>query len=72
MPDFQEMTLATHGTEVSVSAGAVHGAGVDWRLAFSDGAKRRQVSVPAADLTKLSQAVAKAKERFGMPASSGC
>jgi hypothetical protein len=29
-----------------------------------------QVSVPAADLTKLSQAVAKAKERFGMPASS--
>jgi transposase len=39
-------------------------------LRFSDGAKRRQVSVPAADLTKLSQAVAKAKERFGMPASS--
>jgi hypothetical protein len=24
-----------------------------WRVAFSDGAKRRQVSVPAADLAKL-------------------
>ena len=41
-----------------------------WRLALSDGARRRQVSVPAADLMKLSQAVAKAKERFGMPASA--
>ncbi len=39
-----------------------------WRLALSDGAKRRQVAVPAADLMKLSEAVAKAKERFGMPA----
>ena len=32
-----------------------------WRLAFSDGARRRQVSVPAADLAKLAGAVAKAK-----------
>ena len=39
-----------------------------WRLALSDGARRRQVSVPAADLMQLSEAVAKAKERFGMPA----
>jgi transposase len=54
-------------------AGAVHGAGIeqqDWRLALSDGAKRRQVAVPAADLIKLAQAVAKAKERFGMPAAA--
>ena len=41
-----------------------------WRLALSDGARRRQVSVPAADLIRLSEAVAKAKERFGMPASA--
>ena len=41
-----------------------------WRLAFSDGAKRRHVYVPASDLAKLACAVAKAKERFGMPASS--
>jgi transposase len=41
-----------------------------WRLALSDGAKRRQVVVPAADLMKLSEAVAKAKERFGMLASA--
>ena len=39
-----------------------------WRLALSDGTKRRQVSVPAADLAKLASAVAKAKERFEMPA----
>jgi len=42
----------------------------NWRLAFGDGTKRRQVSVPAADLAKLAGAVAKAKEHFGMPASA--
>jgi len=41
----------------------------NWRLAFGDGTKRRQTSVPAADLVKLAEAVAKAKERFKMPAS---
>ena len=41
-----------------------------WRLALGDGTKRRQVSVPAADLAKLACAVAKAKEHFGMPASA--
>jgi len=66
------MNHATHATEGSVSAPVLYMAlelsNRTWRLAFSDGAKRRQVSVPAADLAKLSQAVAKAKERFGMPA----
>src|SRR5438309_11692627 len=42
----------------------------NWRLAFGDGTKRRQVSVPAANLVKLAEAVAKAKERFKMPASA--
>jgi hypothetical protein len=41
-----------------------------WRLAFGDGAKHRQVSVPAADLAALGCAVAKAKERFKLPASA--
>ena len=41
-----------------------------WRLAFGDGTRRRQVSVPAADLPKLAGEVAKAKEHFGMPASA--
>ena len=41
-----------------------------WRLAFGDGAKRRQGSVPAADLARLAEALAKAKERFKMPASA--
>jgi transposase len=41
-----------------------------WRLALSDGAKRRQVTVPAADLARLAEAVAKAKVRFGMPVTA--
>jgi transposase len=41
-----------------------------WMLTFSDGAKRRQASVAAADLAKLAEAVTRAKERFGMPASA--
>lgn len=41
-----------------------------WRLTFGDGAKWRQVSVPAADLAKLACAVAKAKEHFGISASA--
>jgi transposase len=41
-----------------------------WRLALSDGAKCRQVSVPAVDLAQLACAVAKAKERFGLPGSA--
>jgi hypothetical protein len=46
-----------------------------WRLAFGDGSKRRQVSVPAADLAALGAAVPKAKERFKLPDSArilGC
>jgi len=34
------------------------------------GAPRRQVTVPAADLLKLAEAVVKVKERFGMPNSA--
>jgi transposase len=66
------MNPATHGMEVSASAPVLYMAlelsDKSWRLALSDGTKRRQVSVPAADLAKLASAVAKAKERFGMPA----
>jgi len=68
------MNPATHGAEVSASAPVLYMAlelsNKTWRLALSDGAKRRQVSVPAADLAKLASAVAKAKERFGMPATA--
>ena len=73
------MNAATHAMEVNASAPVLYMAlelsNKTWRLALSDGAKRRQVVVPAADLLKLSEAVAKAKERFGMPASArvvGC
>lgn len=68
------MNPATHGSEGSASAPVLYMAlelsNKTWRLALSDGAKRRQVAVPAADLIKLACAVAKAKERFGMPASA--
>jgi len=68
------MNPAALGNEDNASAPVLHMAlelsNKSWRLALSDGARRRQVSVPAADLMKLSQAVAKAKERFGMPASA--
>ena len=68
------MNPATHGTEGNAAAPVMYMAlelsNKTWRLALSDGAKCRQVSVPAADLAKLASAVAKAKERFGMPASS--
>ena len=36
----------------------------NWRLAFGDGTKRRQVSVPAADLAKLACAAAKRDKRI--------
>jgi len=39
-----------------------------WRVTFGDGARRRQVSVPAGDLAKLREALSQAKERFGLPA----
>jgi hypothetical protein len=51
------MTPATHATEGSVSAPVLYMAlelsNQTWRLAFSAGAKRRQVSVPGSDLAKL-------------------
>ena len=36
-----------------------------WGVTFGDGARRRQVSVPAGDLAKLGEALSQAKERFG-------
>ncbi|MFY9317352.1 MAG: IS110 family transposase [Burkholderiales bacterium] len=68
------MSAATHGTEVNAPAPVLYVAlelsNKTWRLALSDGATRRQVVVPAAELMKFSKAVSKAKERFGMPASA--
>jgi transposase len=41
-----------------------------WKVTFGDGAKRRQVSVPAGETPKLREALAQAKERFGLPAAT--
>src|SRR3990170_4426955 len=66
------MNPAAHRNEDNASAPVLYMAlelsNKSWRLTFGGGGKRRQVSVPAGDLMKLSEAVAKAKERFGMPA----
>ena len=50
------MNPATRGSETNASASVLYMAlelsNKTWMLALSDGAKRRQVSVPAADLAK--------------------
>ena len=62
------MTPATPRNEYTASAPVLYMAlelsNQSWRPALSDGARRRQVSVPAANLSKLAEAVAKAKQRF--------
>lgn len=68
------MNPATRRTEGNATAPVLY-IGLElshktWRLALSDGATRRQVRVPAADLLKRAEAVVKAKERFGMPKSA--
>ena len=51
------MNPAALGNEDNASAPvlyvALESSNKSWRLAFGDGTKRRQVSVPAADLAKL-------------------
>ena len=68
------MNPTTRATEGSAAAPVLYMAlelsNRSWRLAFGDGARHRQVSVPAADLAALGCAVAKAKERFKLPASA--
>jgi hypothetical protein len=41
-----------------------------WKLTFGDGANRRQGLVPAGDMRKLRDALAQAKQRFGLPAAA--
>jgi len=37
-----------------------------WRIAFSDGSRTRQVSIPGGDVAALEQALTKAKQRWGL------
>jgi transposase len=68
------MNPTTHGSEgnaaVPVLYMALELSDRSWKLALSDGTKRRRESVPAADLAALAGAVSKAKERFRLPASA--
>jgi len=37
-----------------------------WKMVFGDGARGRQVAVPAGELVKLQEVVVEAKQRFGL------
>ena len=67
------MNPATHRNKDSAEAPVLYMAlelsNTAWKVAFGDGARGRQVTVPAGDLVRLREAVAQAKERFGLP---GC
>ena len=41
-----------------------------WHIAFSDGSRTRQVNIPGGDLAALEEALAKAKQRWGLAAET--
>lgn len=68
------MNAAAHRVEGNANAAVLYMAlelsNTTWKVVFGDGARRRQVAVPAGELVKLQQAVAEAKERFGLGGST--
>ena len=66
----QKLNPAAHRLEDNASGSVLYMAlelsNKSWRLTFGGGGKRWQVSLPAGDLMKLSEAEGKAKARFGM------
>jgi len=68
------MNAAAHRVEGNANAAVLYMAlelsNTTWKVVFGDGARRRQVAVPAGELVKLQQAVAEAKERFGLASST--
>ena len=68
------MNAAAHRVEGNANAAVLYMAlelsNTTWKVVFGDGARRRQVAVPAGELMKLQQAVAEAKERFGLGGST--
>ena len=68
------MNAAAHRVEGNANAAVLYMAlelsNTTWKVVFGDGARRRQVAVPAGELVKLQQAVAEAKKRFGLASST--
>lgn len=68
------MNAAAHKVEgnakVAVLYMALELSDKTWKVVFGDGVRRRQVAVPAGGLVKLHEAVAEAKERFGLTSSA--
>ncbi|OFW12227.1 MAG: hypothetical protein A3H27_14015 [Acidobacteria bacterium RIFCSPLOWO2_02_FULL_59_13] len=67
------MNAAAHRVEGNANAPVLYMAlelsNTTWKVVFGDGARRRQVAVPAGELMKLQEAVTEAKERFGFAGS---
>jgi len=67
------MNAAAHGVEGNANAPVLYMAlelsNESWKVVFGDGVKRRQVAVPAGELSQMRDAVAEAKERFGLGGS---
>lgn len=68
------MNAAAHRAEGNANAAVLYMAlelsNTTWKVVFGDGVRRRQVAVPAGELVKLQQAVAEAKERFGLASAT--
>jgi len=64
------MNTAAHSVEGNANAPVLYMAlelsNTTWKVVFGDGAKSRQVSVPAGELVKLQETVVQAKQRFGL------
>ena len=41
-----------------------------WDLWFSEGNRERRVVIPARDVSRLTEEISKAKEKFGLPAET--
>ena len=64
------MNAAAHEVEGNANAPVLYRAlelsNTNWKVVFGDGVKCRQVSVSSEELMKLREAVAEAKQRFGL------
>ena len=64
------MNAAAHSVEGNANAPVLYMAlelsNTTWKVVFGDGARRRQVAVPAGELMKLQEAVVEAKQRFAL------
>jgi transposase len=66
MRKIQETLQAQSTTDQDIMYIAFELSNSTWRLAFSDGNKKRHVTIKARDLKQLEMEIKKAKKRFGL------